>query len=143
MEATGRAVCEYATALQVSIGAEDVLEQIRTASGIRFSDNMQQFVMIDKPFTRAERDEITTEVKEKLEVKKLMKETGGDRGKHGTPGADASGSSIPLCKQWGDRCYSYQKGIRCTHGLQSAPASSRRQTPVWHQWWPIQQTKEV
>ena len=75
----------------MSIGAEDVLEQIRKAPDVRFSDNMQQFVMIDKPFTRAERDEITTEVKEKLEVRKLMKETGGDRGKHGRKNSYARG----------------------------------------------------
>ena len=122
MEVCGRAMCEYAAHRQVSIGATDVLEQIRQASGIHLNDHMQKYATLDRTFTAEEASEITAEVKEKLEMKKLLASTqGGSRNSKGsgTPGVDANGMRIPLCKLHGDRCYSYQKGMRCQHGKQS------------------------
>ena len=43
-EICGRALCEYAAVMQVNIGAEDMIKERRSATGIPFSDNMQRFV---------------------------------------------------------------------------------------------------
>ena len=56
-----------------------------------------------------------------LEVKKLVKEVGsapgtfGGRGGGGAPGKDVYGNDLPICKRFGKACYSYQKGIKCSH----------------------------
>ena len=122
MEVCARAVCEYAAHRQVSIGATGVLEKIRKASGIHLNDHMLKYATLDRTFTAEEASEITAEVKEKLEMKKLLAITqGGSRSPQkgsGTPGVDVNGARIPLCKAFGDRCYSHQRGVRCQHGKQ-------------------------
>ena len=120
-EICGRALCEYAAVMQVNIGAEDMIKEIRSATGIPFSDNMQRFVTLDRDFSSAETAEIMKEIRELLEVKKLVKEVGsasgtfGGRGGGGASGKDIYGNDLPICKRFGKACFSYQKGIKCSH----------------------------
>ena len=112
--------------MQVNIGAEDMIKEIRSATGIPFSDNMQRFVTLDRDFSSAETAEIMKEIKELLEVKKLVKEVGsapgtfGGRGGGGASGKDTYGNDLPACKRFGKACFSYyQKGIKWRNVLMS------------------------
>ena len=132
-EICGRALCEYAAVMQVNIGAEDMIKEIRSATGIPFSDNMQRFVTLDRAFSSAETAEIMKEIKELLEVKKLVKEVGGQAGSSAgagaaanRPGRDRYGNPMPVCKRFGTDCFSWKKGIKCSHAKEQKPTYKRK-----------------
>ena len=119
-EVCGRALCEYAAVKQVNVGATDLLSEIRQATGIAFSDHMQKYVTLDRNFTAEETTIIMTEIREQLEVKKLVKEVGGggfagSGGGAQGQGVDRHGNALPLCKRFGRECFSWQKGNKCSH----------------------------